>query len=186
MLMSHYKEFYQIGKELFIAGLNNFHSGNLSKREGDDIIITATGSKLGELRREDIITCNINTEKCMKASCEYIVHKAIYKNCDVSAVAHAHAQYSVVLSFDRTVFKPVDGEGQFYFPKGIPVLEVMQSVGSEEVAERLPGLLKDTQACIVRGHGIFATGKTLEEAAKWISSIENSAKLVYLLENRKV
>ena len=179
-IFKYYEKFRQIGNELFHAGLNNFHSGNLSVRENDDVLITATGSKLGFLEKDDLVCVDLNSDEIGRASCEVSVHRAIYKETQVNAIVHAHAPYSVVLSFDNDHFMPMDGEGKVYFPNGIKIVHVRQSVASEEVALEIPNVLKKDKAVIVAGHGIFAVGEDLIEAAKWISSIENSAHLVYL------
>ena len=49
------KDFQRFGRDLFLAGLNSSHSGNLSVRRGDKIIITRRGSMLGNLAEQDII-----------------------------------------------------------------------------------------------------------------------------------
>jgi len=179
-IYKHYEHFKQIGSELFHAGLNNFHSGNMSVRENDDVIITATGSKLGFLEKDDLVCVDLNSEEKGRASCEVSVHRAVYRETTAKAIVHAHAPYSVVLSFDNDKFTPMDGEGKVYFPDGVNIVHVRQSVASEEVALEIPGILKKDKAVIVAGHGIFAVGEDLVEAAKWISSIENSSHLVYL------
>ncbi|MCK9223467.1 MAG: class II aldolase/adducin family protein [Candidatus Muirbacterium halophilum] len=185
MFIDFYKEFVTVGHELFLAGLNNFHSGNISSRKEDNIVITSTGSKLGFLKEENIICLPIFSDESGRASCELPVHRAIYKATNAKAIVHAHAPYSVALSYFLQNVKPIDGEGMFYFPDGVEVLTVKNSVASEEVAEKIPDMLVGKKAVIVKGHGIFAIGEDVVEAAKWVSSIENSSKIVYLVNNYK-
>jgi L-fuculose-phosphate aldolase len=66
-----------------------------------------------------------------------------------------------------------------YF-KTIPVIGAGLTVGSDEVAEKLPPLLENYKAAMVRGHGSFAVGQMLEEAFQWTSSLEASCKTLYL------
>lgn len=183
MFKEFHREFSAVGHELFLAGLNNFHSGNISARKDDNIIITSTGSKLGFLNEDNIICLPLFSEETGKASCELPVHRAIYKNTNAKAIVHAHAPYAVALSYFLKDITPIDGEGMFYFPHGVKVLEVKNSVASEEVAEKIPGLLKEEKAVVVKGHGIFAIGSDVVEAAKWVSSLENSARILYLVKN---
>jgi L-fuculose-phosphate aldolase len=49
------KDFAYIGRDLFLSGLNSSHSGNLSVRFGDRIVITRRGAMLGQLTERDLI-----------------------------------------------------------------------------------------------------------------------------------
>jgi L-fuculose-phosphate aldolase len=74
---------------------------------------------------------------------------------------------------------PGHTEGVYYF-KTMPVLGAGLTVGSDEVAGKLPPLLQNYKAAMVRGHGSFAVGQMLEEAFQWTSSLEASCKTPYL------
>lgn len=159
-----FKEFKKFGRELFLQGLNNSHSGNMSIRRGKSIYITRHGARLADLHQEDIIPVSFNTLRGReKTSVEIIVHLAIYKSLPVKAIVHCHPPEGIVLSFHYNKIIPIDPEGKFYF-KPIPVLRVKTAIGSPEVARKLPGLLKKNPIAMVRGHGSFAVGENLEEA----------------------
>ncbi|MFA5479513.1 MAG: class II aldolase/adducin family protein [Candidatus Muiribacteriota bacterium] len=186
MNFNYVDEFLQIGHELFLSGLNNFHSGNMSIRYGDLIYITASGSKLGFLKKNDIVMVSLKKQVSSRASIELPIHRAVYENSDYKAIVHAHAPYSVACSlYNRNNIKLVDGEGQFYFPEGIQVLEAANTVGSEEVAEKIKTMSNNNKVIIVKGHGLFAFGQTLTEAAKWISAVEHSMKILHIYGARK-
>jgi L-fuculose-phosphate aldolase len=80
---------------------------------------------------------------------------------------------------DSDEIVPIDTEGVYYF-KTIPVIGAGLTVGSDEVAEKLPPLLQNYKAAMLRGHGSFAVGQMLEEAFQWTSSLEASCKTLYL------
>ncbi|MDY6794347.1 MAG: class II aldolase/adducin family protein [Actinomycetota bacterium] len=61
-----------------------------------------------------------------------------------------------------------------------PVVSAGLTVGSNEVAEKLPPLLQDYKAAIVRGHGSFAVSQMPEEVFQWTSSLEASCKTLFL------
>jgi L-fuculose-phosphate aldolase len=69
---------------------------------------------------------------------------------------------------------------ELFLQEVIPVMSASLTVGSDEVAEKLPLLLQNYKAAIVRGHGSFAVGQMLEEAYQWTSSLEASCKMLYL------
>ncbi len=175
------RDFQRIGRDLFLAGLNSSHSGNLSVRLGDRVVITRRGSMLGHLEEQDLIETGLhkNDAHITLASTEIGVHRAIFKGTAALAIVHAHPVYATALSLIDNEIIPIDSEGQYLLHK-IPVLGVEHTVGSQEVAAKLPELLKEYKIVMVRGHGSFAVGQLLEEAYQWTSSLENICKIIYL------
>lgn len=180
------KDFQRFGRDLFLTGLNNSHSGNLSVRCGDRIIITRRGSMLGHLEKNDLIETGLlkNDENTALASTEIGVHRAIYRGTSNLAVVHAHPVHAIALSLLEDEILPIDSEGKYYLHR-IPVLGVEHTIASKEVEEKLPGLLKEYKIAMVRGHGSFAAGQTMEEAYKWTSSLENACRIIYLTRTLK-
>ncbi|OPY58414.1 MAG: L-fuculose phosphate aldolase [Pelotomaculum sp. PtaU1.Bin035] len=181
------KYFQEVGRDLFLTGLNNSHSGNLSVRKGDRVVITRRGAMLGRLEGKDLI--NISLEKkdsnISLASRESGVHRAIYKETSALAIVHAHPVHAIALSFLEDEIIPIDAEGAYLLHK-IPVLSVGQPIGSRELEKKLPGLLKENRIVVVRGHGSFAAGQVLEEALQWTSSLENVCRIIYLTRTLKM
>ena len=177
------EQFAKFGRELFLQGVNSSHSGNMSVREGDRIYITRRGSMLASLSDRDVIECGLKADDShiTLASTEIKIHRSIYMNTSALAIVHAHPPYAIALSLDRDEITPVDSEGVYYF-KSVPVLKAEHTIGSDEVAQKLPQLLRNYRAVVVGGHGSFATGQMLEEAFQWTSSLEASCKILYLYE----
>ncbi|MDD3654470.1 MAG: aldolase [Desulfotomaculaceae bacterium] len=175
------EEFRKYGRDLFLAGLNSSHSGNLSVRFGDRIIITRRGAMLGQLGKEELIETGLakNDSNIILASTEIRVHRAIYKNTAALAIVHAHPVHAIALSLIEDEIIPVDSEGSYLLHK-IPVLSAEHTIGSQELEHKLPQLLKEYKIVMVRGHGSFAVGPVLEEAYQWTSSLENICRIIYL------
>jgi len=175
------KYFQLVGRDLCLTGLNNSHSGNLSVRQGDRIIITRTGSMLGYLEENDLIETGLikNDSNTKLASTEIGVHRSIYKKTSALAMVHAHPVHAISLSLLEDEIIPVDSEGAYLLDK-IPVLCAKCTIGSPEVEKYLPVLLKEYKIAMVRGHGSFAVGQTLEEAYHWTSCLENVCRIIYL------
>ena len=172
-------EFASVGRIMFEAGLNNSHSGNMSVRLGDRVLITRRRAMLGRLTEGDLVDVGLKGDDpgMTLASREVMVHRAVYTSTSYQAIVHTHPKTATAFSMFRDYIVPVDEEGQYYF-KRIPVLEVRASIGSVEVEKSLPALLRDSPVVMVRGHGAFAAGESLEEGLQITHSLEWSCEIL--------
>ena len=77
---------------------------------------------------------------------------------------------------------PIDSEGNFFLDS-VPIFETQQTIGSEEVAQKIPEFLKKHgKIAVLKYHGSFAMGENLEEAFLWTTTLEKSAQMAYLLK----
>lgn len=171
------KEISKFGSKLVSSGLTYAHFGNISLLSEGMILITSTGSILDELTDDEVIAVT-PTAPCPEdalASCETVVHRAIYEKTAARAVIHTHSPYAVATSIlEEGPFEPMDGEGA-KFLGAVPIVE--GDMGSRELANNASTALKGSRACIVRGHGVFAVGSTLEEAYVVACMVEHSAMI---------
>jgi L-fuculose-phosphate aldolase len=174
--------FRTIGRDLFLRGLISSHAGNMSIRLDDDLCVTRTGSMLGRLTPDDLVEVHLDSADARdtRASSELIVHRAVYRATSARAVVHAHPPYATLLSMVSDEIVPVDTEGRHYFPK-VPVAAVTDAIGSAEGARAVGERLADNRIMVMRGHGSFARGNTLEEAYMLTSSLEAAAFYLYHL-----
>ncbi len=173
------EQFRKFGRELFLQGVNSSHSGNISVRMGDRVLITRRGSMLADLSERDLIETGLEEDDShiVLASTEIKIHRAVYQSTSALAIVHAHPPITIALSMLGDEIRPVDTEGIYYF-KSVPVITTELTVGADEVAEKLPPVLRDYRIAVLRGHGSFATGQVLEEAYQWTSSLEAACKVI--------
>lgn len=150
-------EFRAAGGTLFDNGLVTGSSGNLSIRLGDDLLITSHGSTLSALSSRDLIKAPAHGGTCPGASWELPVHRAIYAKTPALAVAHAHPPYSVALSLRKKGGHPAGGAA---------VLDAGEGIVPGAVADEIARELQKSPLVMVRGHGTFASGKTLDDACR--------------------
>lgn len=175
------RTFAEIGRDLFVAGLNSSHGGNMSVLRDNRIVITRRGSMLGRLTEDDLIETGV--EPCVddeRCSRELIVHRAIYAATGAAAIVHAHPVHTIALSFGRDAIVPVDSEG-LYVLGAIPVVSSPTTIASPEAASVLAPALVGAPVAVLRTHGPFAKGATLEEAFMYVSVLEASATILSLL-----
>jgi len=176
-----HEEFAKIGKDLFYSGLVSSHGGNMSVRVGDRVLITRRGSMLAHLGERDVIETGLEKDDSgvLLASSEVGVHRAIYRETSALAIVHTHPPYATALSLAEDEIVPLDSEASYLLHK-VPVVSAERTVGSVEMEEVLPAALKEYKIVMLRGHGAFAVGQMLEEAFQWSSSLEASARIIYL------
>ncbi|MEN6617022.1 MAG: class II aldolase/adducin family protein [Syntrophorhabdus sp.] len=179
-------EFIDIGRDMFLRGLVNSHAGNMSIRDGKTIYITRTGSMLGRLKPDDIIEVemeNLDDPEIPRASMELVVHRAIYQKTEAQAIVHAHPPYATLLSLHGEIV-PIDSEGSYRF-KRIRSAAPENTIASDESAIIVSDYLRKDTIALVRAHGSFARGATLEEAYMYTSVLESAAFYVYHMELMK-
>lgn len=170
--------FRRVGVQLARLGLISSHSGNMSIRTGQGLLITRRGAMLADLREGDLVEAPLEGE-VPEASRELPVHQAIYRETEAEAVLHCHPPHAIVLSLHLQRIRPVDAEGRHLLGE-VPVLTFSETVGSQEVAKGMPPHLRTHRVVMVRGHGSFAIGRDLEEALMVSSSLEASARVLWL------
>jgi L-fuculose-phosphate aldolase len=180
-----FDEFRWIGQDLYRSGAVSSHGGNLSVRlDGDRMLITRTGSMLGRLTVDDLIETSLTScgdPHDPDCSVELVVHRAIYAATGASAIVHAHALETVARSFVDDVIVPVDSESKARLVD-VPVVVAATTIGSAEAAQKLAAALQDRRVAVLRGHGPFGVGETLEDAYQAVSCLEASCRVLNILD----
>jgi L-fuculose-phosphate aldolase len=161
-------------------GLNDSHSGNASCREGESVWITPTGCCADTLAAEDLLFARTDALSPDGASLDAPLHLEVYRQVTIArAVLHSHGPYSIAMTMDGEDFNPRDFEGRYHFGR-VPVL----SIPHDAYVERSPALvaraLASHRVVVVRGHGVYAWGETIDQAYKWTCSLESSARISLL------
>ncbi len=170
------------GRVVMEGGLVTGSSGNMSIKRGEKICITRTGAMLGYLKKDDIIELGLKPKISEKkiVSKELSLHLLLYEWRRCRAVLHTHPPYTLAISEKENFIKPVDLEGRVLAPE-IPVVDLSYPYRDEELKEKLKELVKRYPFFVVRWHGLFTMGKSLEETVKISFTIESSSRLLCLL-----
>jgi len=173
-----FEMFRDIGRDLYTANMISSHGGNLSIRLGDRVVIKRRGAMLGNLKPLDLIETGLekNDSGVALASTELLVHRMIYMNTPALAIMHCHPRTAIAFSLSRDEIVPIDNEAS-YLLKKVPVVSEEFPSGTPEMAKSVANALKNYKIIMLRGHGSFATGQTLEEAFHWSSTLEESCQI---------
>ena len=100
---------------------------------------------------------------------ELPIHGEIYKKWPgAGCVIHAHPKEALICGITELELRPIFGA--FNIPatrmalEGIPVFPRSYLVNRPELAAPLIEIMNDKPICLMKGHGITVTGKTVEEA----------------------
>jgi ribulose-5-phosphate 4-epimerase/fuculose-1-phosphate aldolase len=204
-----YEVFRRVGDALRRVNGNNTNSGNLSFRDPEDtdrFYTTATGSQIGALILRDIVPVRFSEVSWGdgRATTESNIHRRVLSIPGVNSCIHCHHILSTVMSFDSRdsrmflrylgddahgnqefVFQPVDIHGASILG-GVKTGTYKQPVGSLEMENRIPKYLAEGPVTLVRGHGPFTRGTSLEDCLRHLSVFESSATLALNLARRGV
>jgi L-fuculose-phosphate aldolase len=173
-----YEMFREIGRDLYTANMISSHGGNLSIRLGDRVVIKRRGAMLGNLKPHDLIETGLekNDSGVALASTELLVHRTVYLRTPALAIVHCHPRTAIAFSLSRDEIVPIDNEAS-YLLKKVPVIAEEFASGTPQMADKVAAALQNYKIIMLRGHGSFATGQTLDEAFHWSSTLEESCQI---------
>ncbi len=100
---------------------------------------------------------------------EHPIHTALYQaRPEVGAVVHAHPPAALLCGLAGLTLRPVFGA--YNIPAlqlalaGVPVFPRSVLITRPDLAAEMVAAMGTAQVCLLRGHGITATGRTVEEA----------------------
>jgi L-fuculose-phosphate aldolase len=161
-------------------GLNDSHSGNVSLRLEDGLWVTPTGACADLLRPEHLIHCKTGQAPAPGASLDAPLHAAVYQQVpEAKALLHFHPPHAIALTLDGQDFLPEDFEGSYYLER-VPVLSILYERYVQESPAAVAAALTEHRAVIVRGHGAYVRGASLDQAYKWANALESSARITWL------
>ncbi len=178
------EHFQTIGAELCRDRLVSRHGGNLSVRTGNRMLVTRHGCGLGRLGPDDLVEVDIAQEGPVDAvaSLEAEVHRAIYRLTDARAVVHAHPSHAIALSFKAREIVPPDMEGEVILGR-VPVVGWGEKFGPGQGCDVIARAFSGSKVVMVRSHGCFAIGATLEEACNYATILEESCRIFFLVQD---
>jgi L-fuculose-phosphate aldolase len=177
----------EVSRYLYEKGLVPGKSGNISIKYKNDeferVAVTPSGLSLKSLNENDVLIVNVDGKLIYtsnnKPTSELMMHLKIYeKRKDVAAVVHTHSPIATGFAFSGTKIERIEGFGPID-DHSIPMIDYY-SPGSYELAEVVSKGLEKSDVVVLKGHGIVAIGKNLDEASLLAEFIEDSAKTQFV------
>jgi L-ribulose-5-phosphate 4-epimerase len=166
-------------------GLVTWTSGNVSGRDPESglVVIKPSGLLFEELTPANMVIVDING-KVIEAdhgpSTDTASHLYVYKHRpDVMGIVHTHSNYATAFA---AVGKPIPAcitaiADEFGGP--IPC-GGYASIGGNQIGEEILRSIGNSRAIIMKQHGVFTIGKTVQKALKAAVMVEDVARTVWL------
>ncbi len=172
------EEIIKVGKRLYDVGLCVAKSGNISARiDNENILITATGTFLGDLKEDDLVKVNLNTLAAVgakKPSSELPLHSLIYKNFPAQVVVHAHPPLINGYFAVTDDLKALTFETKFYLGE-VPV--VKQETPTVTRPQEVIDALKNNNLVVLKNHGAVSMGAKFDDAMALMEALEEAVKV---------
>tara|TARA_B100000287_G_C20659962_1_gene789826 strand:- start:1989 stop:2681 length:693 start_codon:yes stop_codon:yes gene_type:complete len=171
--------------------------GNASGRDGDKCLIKPSGVNMSKISNEDIVSVSINnlddTDNNYKPSSDTPTHLTLYKEFgDLGGIVHTHSLYATAWAQAGLPIPSLGTTQADYWEGDIPITRVLKNEEILNDYENNTGLvivekLKEMKThplncpgILVRNHGPFSWGKTVEEAVKHAELLEFIAKQTWI------
>ena len=170
-------EIIKVGNRLYQTNLSVAKSGNISARLDDkSILITATGTALGNLKYKDIVKVDLEFGKAygdIKPSSELPLHSLVYKNFKVKRVIHCHPPLINGYFAVTSDLKALTFETKFYLGD-IPVIE--QDTPTVTKPELVINALKSNNLVVLKNHGTVAMADSFCDALSLTEALEEAVR----------
>jgi L-fuculose-phosphate aldolase len=177
------REMAEVCRALYRRQLLAATDGNLSVRDGDNLLATPSGVNKGFIREDDILRVDLSGQVLAgagKPTTELLLHLEVYKvRPEVKAVIHAHPP--IATAFTLAGVSLAEG----ILPEvvltlgGIPTAPY-GTTGTPEMAAAVGEVLPYYDAILLEQHGALTVGHNLWEAYNRMEKVEHAAWTVWL------
>ncbi len=185
MLQELKEKVYRLHLELPKYQLVAWTGGNISARDPESglVVIKPSGVLYEKLRPEDHVVVNLEgdvIEGSLKPSSDTASHLYIYRHKpEVNGVVHTHSPYATAFAaLGRPIPACLTAIGD-EFGGPIPCAG-FALIGGEEIGKLVVEHLGTVQAVLLKQHGVFTVGPTVEAAVKAAVMVEDAARTVWL------
>jgi L-ribulose-5-phosphate 4-epimerase len=149
------------------------------------MIIKPSGLAYAELTPESMVVCDLNgkaVEGSYTPSSDSASHAYVYRHMpEVGGVVHTHSRYATAWAARGETIPCVLTAIADEFGGDIPV-GPFAPIGTDDIGRGIVATLEDhrSPAVLMRGHGVFAVGRTARDAVKAAVMCEDAARTVHL------
>ncbi len=188
----HRKERLAGGFRIFATlGFSEGVAGHITARDPeftDTFWVNPFGIGFGEIKASDLIRVD-GQGKVVEGSqpvnvSAFAIHYQIHEaRPEIVAAAHAHSIYGKAWSAVGRVLDPITQDACAFYEDHVFFDETRVLVTDKSEGAALAAALGRHKAAILRNHGLFTVGETVEEAVWWFVSMERCCQAQFLAES---
>jgi L-ribulose-5-phosphate 4-epimerase len=174
----------QANKKLKENNLVRWTSGNVSYRipETEFVIIKPSGVDFDDLTAELMVLVDLNgkvVEGELKPSVDTDSHLYVYRQImNINCVIHTHSPFATSFAIRGEDLPSYTTTAANIFRHRVPCTG-FASIGSEEIGKEIVKHIGDSPAVLLRNHGVFTVGESIEKALKAAVILEETAEYAY-------
>lgn len=159
-------------------------SGNASARDKDTglVVIKPSGYDFDKLRPEHLNVANLKCEVIegdLAPSVDTATHLYVYRHrSDINGIIHTHSPYATSFAVLGQTLPICLTTLAMEFGTYIPVSD-FATIGGEEIGREIVKKIGTCPAILMRNHGVFTVGPTVEAALKAAIMLEEAARIVH-------
>ncbi|WP_067141139.1 L-ribulose-5-phosphate 4-epimerase [Oceanivirga salmonicida] len=189
LLMELRKRVYEANMELLYNNLVRWTSGNASAIDEKTryVVIKPSGVKYKDLSPENMVIVDLEgniIEGDLKPSVDTASHLYVYRHRkDIAGIIHTHSPYATsfaVRGEDLEIFTTTSAA---QFGKTIKC-SGFALIGEEEIGKEIIDKIGDNSAILIKNHGVFTIGNSVESALKSAVLLEETAEVVHFAKLR--
>ncbi|MFO7696757.1 MAG: L-ribulose-5-phosphate 4-epimerase [Anaerolineae bacterium] len=166
------------------AGLVTWTSGNVSGRDPDSgyVVIKPSGVRYEDMRPEDMVVVDLEgkvIEGHLKPSVDAATHLYVYRHRpDVFGMVHTHSTFATAFAAAGRSIPVYLTAMADEFGGPVPLGDYCQ-IGGEAIGRELVRSIGPSPAILIKSHGVFTIGPSVEAAVKAAVMVEDVARTVY-------
>lgn len=159
-------------------------SGNVSYRDPGTgyVVIKPSGIHFEDLTPDKMVVVDLDgnvIEGGYKPSVDTTSHLVVYRNReDINSVIHTHSPFATSFALRGKSIPTYSTTAANIFGEGVPCSD-FASIGEEEIGQQIVNNIGNSSAILLKSHGVFTIGKTIEKALKAAVILEEIAEYTH-------
>lgn len=175
------KDVCEANKVLVKHHLVKWTSGNVSFRipQENVVIIKPSGVHFADLSSDQMVVVDLNgnvLEGDLLPSVDTASHLYVYKNRkDINCIVHTHSPFATSFAIRGMEITSYTTTAANVFGEKVPCSS-FAAIGEEEIGKQIVENIGDSSAILLRNHGVFTIGESIEKALKSAVILEEIAE----------
>jgi 3-dehydro-4-phosphotetronate decarboxylase len=183
------RDLQAVGRQMVDLGLAWGNAGNISARtEADRFLITATGTRLGELADDDFAECSLQGLPLgdRKPSKEVPMHRAVYEvRPEINVILHASPFYSTLIACSQVEIPSRWFIESMYYLERVARVPYAHA-GSQTLGEGVREQASQANVLLLENHGILVYDTSVREALMALQTLEYTCRMLITARSAQI